>query len=88
MNLYDQKDKYKNFSSMKQYFNNNMNMLCQKGYYPYEWMDDVSKMDHVGLPPKETFYSKLSQSSISDKEYAHAEKVYETMNFFLVLLLQ
>jgi hypothetical protein len=64
---------------MKQYFNNNMDMLCQKGHYPYEWMDDVSKMNHVGLPPKETFYSKLSQSSISDKEYAHAQKVYDTL---------
>ena len=42
------------------------------------WMDDVAKMDHVGLPPKESFYSKLSQSSISDKEYEHAQKVYQT----------
>ena len=55
-------------------------MLCEKGFYPYEWMDDVSKMDFVGLPPKENFYSQLSQSSPSDNEYQHAQTVYETLN--------
>ncbi len=57
-----------------------MNQLCQKGHYPYEWMDDTVKMDHAGLPPKEAFYSKLSQSSVSDKEYKHAQQVYDTLN--------
>ena len=75
-NLYDKDDKFKNFSSMKQFYEPQMDMLCQKGFYPYEWMDDASKMDHVGLPPKESFYSKLSQSSISDKEYQHAEYMH------------
>ena len=67
-NLYDENDKYKNFHSMKQYFESDMDMLCKKGFYPCEWMDDISKMDFVGLPPKETFYSKLSQTTISDKD--------------------
>jgi hypothetical protein len=79
-NLYDKDDKFKNFSSMKQYFNDQMNLLCQKGHYPYEWMDDVSKMDHVGLPPKDSFYSKLSQTTLSDNDYKHAQHVYETLN--------
>ena len=79
-NLYDKDDKYKNFNSMKQYFGEHMNLLCQKGHYPYEWMDDISKMNHHGLPPTSAFYSKLSQSSISDNEYQHAQTVYETLN--------
>ena len=78
-NLYDKNDKYKNFHSMKQYFESDMDMLCKKGFYPYEWMDDVSKMNHVGLPPKKTFYSKLSQTSISDKDYKHCQTVYEKL---------
>jgi hypothetical protein len=78
-NLYDKDDKYKNFHSMKQYFGDHMDALCRKGMYPYEWMDDISKMNHVGLPPKETFYSKLSQTSISDKDYTHCQTVYEKL---------
>jgi len=78
-NLYDKNDKYKNFHSMKQYFESDMDMLCKKGFYPYEWMDDISKMDFVGLPPKETFYSKLSQTTISDKDYKHSQTVYEKL---------
>ena len=55
-------------------------ILCKQGKYPYEWMDDASKMNHVGLPPKENFYSQLSQSSFSDNEYQYAKNVYETLN--------
>ena len=32
VNLYDEKDKYVNFNSMKQYFGNNMDMLCKKRF--------------------------------------------------------
>jgi hypothetical protein len=64
---------------MKQYFSNHMDTLCQKGFYPYEWMDDIPKMDFKGLPEKESFYSKLSQSSISDNDYKHAQSVYDKL---------
>ena len=78
-NLYDKNDKYKNFHSMKQYFESDMDMLCKKGFYPYEWMGDISEMDFVGLPPKESFYSKLSQTTISDKDYKQSQTVYEKL---------
>jgi hypothetical protein len=42
-------------------------------------MDDTSKMDFKGLPEKEHFYSKLSQSSISDNDYKHAQSVYDKL---------
>jgi hypothetical protein len=64
---------------MKKYVESDMNMLCKKGFCPYEWMDDISKMDFVGLPPKEAFYSKLSQESISEKDYKHSQTVYEKL---------
>ena len=76
-NLYDKNDKYKNSNSTKQYFSENMDLLCRKGFYPYEWMDNVAKMSFVGLPDKASFYSKLSQTSLSDDEYSHAENVYK-----------
>lgn len=30
-----------------------------KGYFPYEWMDYIKKLDHTSLPPISAFYSKL-----------------------------
>ena len=45
--------------------------------YPYEYMDTWVRFAEPKLPPKETFYSKLSDAHISDDDYAHAQKVWE-----------
>ena len=79
-NLYDKDDTYKNFNSMKQYFNEHLDLLCKKGKYPYEWMDDGKKLNYQGLPDKSDFYSKLSRSGITDEEYKHAQDVYDKMD--------
>ena len=80
-NLYEENgnDKYINFPNMKTFYNGNLPLLCQKGYYPYEWFDDESKFDHVGLPPREAFYSTLTQEMISEEAYEHAWNVYKTL---------
>ena len=39
-----------------------------KGYYPYEYMDSVDKLDETKLPPYEAFYSKLKQCNVLDDE--------------------
>ena len=61
VNLYDEEDKYKNFNFMKEIFPDHYDILCQKGYYPYEWVDDISKLDHKGLPPMDAFNNKLKK---------------------------
>ena len=62
-----------------------MDLLCRKGFYPYEWVDSEAKLTHDGLPSRDKFYSKLSQSCISDDDYQHAQNVYKTLkcNSFL-----
>ena len=80
VNLYDEKDKYHNFNHMKKYYNDNIDLLCQKGFYPYEWFDDASKFNYDGLPSKEEFYSTLSQETLSESNYKHAQNVYTTLN--------
>ena len=40
-------------------------------------MDNWEKFDETTLPPKEDFYSNLNLKGISDKDYAHAQKVWE-----------
>ena len=79
-NLYDKEENFLNFKYMKKYFPDHLDLLCQKGYYPYEWVDNIEKLDSIGLPPRESSYSKLNQRSISEKEYEHANKVYHTLN--------
>ena len=68
--------KYDDFHFMKQEFGDDINLVCQKGFYPYEWMDDTDKLNQEGLPEIESFYSQLSQKSISPKDYTHATNVY------------
>jgi len=80
-NLYDKEDKYKNFTFMKQFYGDNMNIICQKGFYPYEWVDSWDKLENaVGLPPIEDFYSRLKNENISVENYNHAKGVYNKMN--------
>jgi hypothetical protein len=79
-NLYDKEDKYKNFHSLKSIYPEHYELLCQKGFYPYEWVDDISKLDHVGLPPIQSFYSNLRQEGISEENYKHAENVYKALD--------
>ena len=40
-------------------------------------MDGWENFDETLLPDKESFYSKLNEKSISNKDYAHAQKVSE-----------
>ena len=57
-------------------------LLMRKVVYPYEYMDTWDRFTEPKLtppqPPKEVFYSKLSDAHISDEDYAHAQKVWET----------
>ena len=56
----------------------NRELLMRKGVYPYEYMDTWDRFTEPKLPPKEVFYSKLSDVHISDDDYTHAQKVWAT----------
>ena len=51
-------------------------MLLRKGVYPYEHMESWGKFNEKPLPIKKAFRSELNLKGISDKEYAHAQKVW------------
>ena len=57
-----------------------LKLLKQKGVFPYEYMTDFSKLSATSLPLNEAFYSQLNGSGISDKDYDHAKKVWNTLN--------
>ena len=52
-------------------------LLLIKGLYPYEYMDSLERFNETSLPPKKPFYSELSLEDISDKDYLHAQKVWD-----------
>ena len=53
-------------------------ILKQKGFYPYEYMDSIEKFNDTKPPPQEAFYSKLSGKGISEKNYKHVWNVWNT----------
>ena len=55
-------------------------MLLRKGVYPYEYMDSWERFNETSLPDKKAFYSELNLEDITDKDYAHAQKVFKELN--------
>ena len=53
-------------------------LMKKKGVYPYDYMDAEEKFAEKRLPNKEDFYSLLRDEDISDEEYQHAQKVWDT----------
>ena len=53
-------------------------MILRKGVYPYEYMSSRDKFSESQLPPRESFYSKLTQSECSVEDYEHAQLVWKT----------
>ena len=67
------------FNNLKRYYvGDELNLLSRKGVYPYEYMDSLEKLKETKLPPKEAFYIRLNDEGISDEDYTHARKVWET----------
>ena len=68
------------FPRTYKFCNGNLNkfvLLLRKGVYPYEYMDSWERFNETSLPPKESFYSELNLEDISDKDYSHAQKVWD-----------
>ena len=47
-----------------------------KGFFPYEWMDSIEKLQHRSLPPHEAFYSSITNKNISTEEYEYCQQIW------------
>ena len=72
------KDAFKNL--LKYFTPKQAEILKQKGFYPYEYIESEEKFNDTKLPPREAFYSKLSGRGITEKDYKHAWNVWNTFN--------
>ena len=52
-------------------------MVLRKGVYPHEYMDTWERFNETSLPLKKFFYSELNLEDISDKDYLHAQTLWE-----------
>ncbi|GFR68008.1 hypothetical protein ElyMa_003720600 [Elysia marginata] len=41
----------------------------QKGFFPYEYITSIEKLNETSLPPREAFYSSLRNSELSQENY-------------------
>ena len=61
----------------------------QKGHFPYEYMDDLQKLEDRVLPPQSVFFSRLKNEGISNDDYARCQAVWrdngmETLREYLI----
>ena len=69
------------FNNLLKYFTpEQAEILKQKGFYPYEYMDKVERFKENKPPPLKAFYSKLSGRGITIKDYKHVWNVWNTFN--------
>ena len=67
------------FPDLEHYFKGDqLELVKRKGVYPYDYMNCIERLGETSLPPIECFYSKLNDTNISKKDYAHAQLVWET----------
>jgi len=64
------------FKNLKEQFND-IELLVRKGVFLYDWFDSLEKLSERNLPPKESFYAKLNDCDITDKDFEHALKVWK-----------
>jgi hypothetical protein len=57
----------------------------QKGFFPYEWMTSLDKLNVSQLPPHEAFYSTLKNENISAEDYQLCQTVWEDGIFCIIL---
>ena len=67
------------FKNLEKYFTpEQIKLLKQKGFYPYDYMDNIEKLKDPKPPPQKAFYSKLTGEGISNINYYHVLKVWRT----------
>jgi hypothetical protein len=71
------KNKFEKFNSMKQHFNEEeLELICQKGGYPYEYIDDIQKFKREATPTHQSLLIKTQTPGNLENEYKHAQNVY------------
>jgi hypothetical protein len=55
-----------------------LELLVQKGVFPYSYIDSFEKLNETTFPPLEAFYDDLKDQALERKDYERGLKVWET----------
>src|SRR5436190_4886506 len=61
-----------------------LDLVLRKGVFPYDYITSPLKFEETVLPPKESFYSKLQGTDISEDDYNHACKVWQELEMTIL----
>ena len=76
-NLLDKgKENFKQTEKMSGNSATKFKLLTRKGLFPYEYLDNISRLKEKSLPAASSFYSKLKETGVSQAEYQFAQKVW------------
>ena len=66
-------------NNLNKYFTpEQVKLLKQKGFFPYDYMDDIEKLKDTKPPPQKAFYSKLTGKGINNYNHQHVLNVWKT----------
>ena len=66
-------------NNLNKYFTpQQVKLLKQKGFFPYDYMDSIEKLKDLKPPPQKAFYSKLTGKGINNYNYNHVLNVWKT----------
>ena len=54
-----------------------LDLLTEKGVYPYDYMNSFDKFNDEHLPSKEQFYSRLTEEYITNDDYNKAKQIWK-----------
>ena len=54
-----------------------LDLLTEKGVYPYDYMNAFDKFNDEQLPSKEQFYSRLAEEDITNDDYNKAKQIWK-----------
>ena len=54
-----------------------LDLLTEKGVYPYDYMNSFDKFNDEHLPSKEQFYSRLTEEDITNGDYNKAKQIWK-----------
>ena len=54
-----------------------LDLLTEKGIYPYDYMNSFDKFNDEHLPSKEQFYSRLTEEDITNDDYNKAKQIWK-----------
>jgi len=60
-------------NTVKLFFSNDIEfqLMRKTGIFPYENLDSASRLEETSLPPREAFYSNLTERECSQDDYDH-----------------